>query len=72
MITLDMSRQPPQRAVDLTTPEAVAVGQQVYNRITSGRCTDVAAELNGAYGRMAAAAAPLASRCERQIQQASE
>ncbi|MGY1499822.1 hypothetical protein ACW4TU_25135 [Streptomyces sp. QTS52] len=36
---------------DLTSPEAVQIGQEVYDRIASGECTDVIAELNEAYGR---------------------
>ncbi|GAA0347240.1 hypothetical protein GCM10009540_79420 [Streptomyces turgidiscabies] len=36
---------------DLTSPEAVQIGQEVYDRITSGECTDAVAELNEAYGR---------------------
>ncbi|WP_203729430.1 hypothetical protein [Streptomyces sp. SID12501] len=36
---------------DLTSPEAVQRGQEVYDRITSGECKDVMAELNEAYGR---------------------
>ncbi|ELP70910.1 hypothetical protein PV735_30155 [Streptomyces turgidiscabies] len=36
---------------DLTSPEAVQSGQEVYDRITSGQCTDVESELNEAYGR---------------------
>jgi hypothetical protein len=38
---------------DLTSPEAVQRGQEVYDRITSGECTDAVAELNEAYGRNA-------------------
>ncbi len=38
-------------ATDLTSPEAVQAGQEVYDRITSGECTDAVAELNVAYGR---------------------
>lgn len=37
--------------IDLTSPEAVAAGQEVYDRIESGECTDVTAELDKAYGR---------------------
>ncbi|NEC89812.1 hypothetical protein [Streptomyces sp. SID12501] len=36
---------------DLTSPEAVQSGQEVYDRITSGECADVEGELNEAYGR---------------------
>lgn len=36
--------------IDLTSPEAVAAGQEVYDRIVSGECTDVTAELDEAYG----------------------
>lgn len=35
---------------DLTSPEAVQRGQEVYDRITSGECKDAVAELNEAYG----------------------
>ncbi|WP_203690447.1 hypothetical protein [Streptomyces sp. SID12488] len=41
----------PQEPTDLTSPEAVKSGQEVYDRITSGECTDAVAELNEAYGR---------------------
>lgn len=41
----------PEQHTDLTTPEAVAAGQQVYDRITTGQCTDAVAELNAAYGQ---------------------
>lgn len=36
---------------DLTSAENVAAGQEVYDRITSGECTDVGQELDAAYGR---------------------
>ncbi|MFJ1972342.1 hypothetical protein ACIO93_27075 [Streptomyces sp. NPDC087903] len=36
---------------DLTSPESVRRGQEVYDRITSGQCKDVEGELNEAYGR---------------------
>ncbi|MET7940657.1 hypothetical protein [Streptomyces sp. NPDC005302] len=36
---------------DLTTPEAVARGQKVYDRIASGQCKDVRSELDAAYGQ---------------------
>ncbi|MFD6553739.1 hypothetical protein [Streptomyces sp. NPDC058398] len=42
-----MSQQP--EHTDLTTPEAVAAGEQVYAQLTPGQ--DVAAELDKAYGR---------------------
>jgi len=38
---------------DLTSPEAVQSGQEVYDRITTGECADVVTELNEAYGRNA-------------------
>ncbi|MFB7225490.1 hypothetical protein [Streptomyces sp. NPDC056227] len=44
-----MSNQNETEQTDLTTPEAVAVGQEVYARLTPGQ--DVEAELNAAYGR---------------------
>jgi hypothetical protein len=34
---------------DLTTPEAVAAGEEVYSRLTPGQ--NVTAELDAAYGR---------------------
>jgi len=34
---------------DLTTPEAVAAGEQVYAQLTPGQ--DVTAQLDAAYGR---------------------
>ncbi|MFD8615441.1 hypothetical protein ACFV09_42280 [Streptomyces sp. NPDC059631] len=40
-----------QQPVDLTSPESVQRGQEVYDRIASGQCTDVENELNDAYGR---------------------
>ncbi|ELP70836.1 hypothetical protein STRTUCAR8_05044 [Streptomyces turgidiscabies Car8] len=36
---------------DLTSPESVQRGQEVYDRIVSGECRDAVAELNEAYGR---------------------
>ncbi|WKK21661.1 hypothetical protein QZH56_22750 [Streptomyces olivoreticuli] len=36
---------------DLTTPEAVARGQKVYDRIVAGKCKDVRAELDAVHGR---------------------
>ncbi|WP_203689827.1 hypothetical protein [Streptomyces sp. SID12488] len=36
---------------DLTSPEAVQAGQEVYDRITSGECKDAVADLNEAHGR---------------------
>ncbi len=42
---------PEQQHTDLTTPEAVQAGQQIYDRITTGQCTDAVDELNAAYGR---------------------
>lgn len=41
----------PDEQQDLTSPENVAKGQEVYDRIVSGQCTDVTAELGEAYGR---------------------
>ncbi|MFJ7964405.1 hypothetical protein [Streptomyces sp. NPDC096324] len=46
-----MSGRKSQQPSDLTTPEDVQKGQQVYARIASGQCKDVTAELNHAYGR---------------------
>ncbi|WP_406378238.1 hypothetical protein [Streptomyces sp. NBC_00197] len=46
-----MSDKKSQQSPDLTTPENVQKGQQVYDRIVSGECKDVTAELNDAYGR---------------------
>lgn len=40
-----------QQSTDLSSPENVKKGQQVYDRIISGQCKDVTAELNAAYGR---------------------
>lgn len=40
-----------QQSPDLTTPENVQKGQAVYDRMVAGKCKDVAAELNDAYGR---------------------
>ncbi|MFF4830317.1 hypothetical protein [Streptomyces sp. NPDC001315] len=40
-----------QQLSDLTAPANVAKGQQVYDRITSGKCKNATAELNAAYGR---------------------
>ncbi|MDX3458045.1 hypothetical protein PV396_39945 [Streptomyces sp. ME02-8801-2C] len=40
-----------QQSSDLTSPESVQRGQEVYDRIASGQCTDVEKELNEAYGR---------------------
>ncbi|MGW3145845.1 hypothetical protein ACWDG1_14415 [Streptomyces sp. NPDC001177] len=42
-----------QQPSDLTSPEAVQRGQEVYDRIISGECTDAEKELNEAYGRNA-------------------
>jgi hypothetical protein len=38
-----------QQHTDLTSPEAVAIGQEVYDRMVPGQ--DVAAELDKALGR---------------------
>ncbi|MGW0904993.1 hypothetical protein [Streptomyces sp. NPDC002853] len=40
----------PDPQIDLTSPENVAKGQEVYARIESGECTDVTAELDEVYG----------------------
>ncbi|MBC2904132.1 hypothetical protein [Streptomyces cupreus] len=42
-----------QQSSDLTSPENVKKGQQVYDRIVSGKCKtkDVTAELDATYGR---------------------
>ncbi|MGW2721970.1 hypothetical protein [Streptomyces sp. NPDC001492] len=40
-----------QQSTDLTSPKSVRKGQQVYDRIVSGKCKDVTAELDAAYGR---------------------
>ncbi|MFE0509229.1 hypothetical protein [Streptomyces sp. NPDC058964] len=40
-----------QQSPDLTNPENIAKGQKIYDRIVSGECKDVTAELNDAYGR---------------------
>ncbi|MFJ5267107.1 hypothetical protein [Streptomyces sp. NPDC088358] len=45
-----MSGKKSQQSPDLTTPENVQKGQQVYDRIVSGECTDTTAELNATYG----------------------
>ncbi|WP_203622062.1 hypothetical protein [Streptomyces sp. SID8499] len=42
-----------QQTTDLTRPENVRKGREVYDRITSGKCKDAAAELDAAYGRTA-------------------
>ncbi|MEV7519413.1 hypothetical protein [Streptomyces sp. NPDC091371] len=36
---------------DLSSPQAVAKSQKVYDRIVSGKCKDASAELNAAHGR---------------------
>ncbi|MGW0968316.1 hypothetical protein [Streptomyces sp. NPDC002516] len=46
-----MSGKKSQQSSDLTTPQNVSKGQAVYDRVTSGKCKDVTAELNAAYGR---------------------
>ncbi|MFG3168376.1 hypothetical protein [Streptomyces sp. NPDC048200] len=46
-----MSGEKSQQSPDLTTPENVQKGQQVYARMVSGECKDVTAELNNTYGR---------------------
>lgn len=47
-----MSEKKP--TADLTSPEAVAKGQNVYDRIVAGqvKAKDVTAELTKAYGRL--------------------
>ena len=37
------------KPLDLTSPEAVARSQKVYERIVSGKCKDVTAELDAAH-----------------------
>jgi hypothetical protein len=39
-----------QQSPDLTTPENLRKGQQVYDRIVAGKCKDAKAELDAAYG----------------------
>ncbi|MBB1245794.1 hypothetical protein GL263_19865 [Streptomyces durbertensis] len=39
-----------QQQTDLTTPDAVARSQRIYDRIESGECEDAIAELNAAHG----------------------
>ncbi|MGW3143680.1 hypothetical protein ACWDG1_03135 [Streptomyces sp. NPDC001177] len=46
-----MSGEKTQQSSDLTSPENVERGQAVYDRIISGECKDVRAELDAAYGR---------------------
>ncbi|MFJ7302006.1 hypothetical protein [Streptomyces sp. NPDC099088] len=45
-----MSGKKSQESSDLTTPENLQKGQQVYDRIASGECKDVTAELKATYG----------------------
>ncbi|MFJ7967063.1 hypothetical protein [Streptomyces sp. NPDC096324] len=45
-----MFDQKSQQSTDLTSPENVQKGQQVYDRMVSGECKDVAAELKATYG----------------------
>ncbi|MGW1722336.1 hypothetical protein ACWCQK_05270 [Streptomyces sp. NPDC002306] len=40
-----------QQSTDLTSPKAVKKSQRVYDRIASGKCRDVAAELDATHGR---------------------
>jgi hypothetical protein len=40
-----------QQPIDLTSPEAVAIGQEVYDRMVAGQVQDVEAELDKALGR---------------------
>ncbi|MFD6550069.1 hypothetical protein [Streptomyces sp. NPDC058398] len=44
-----MFDQKSQHSTDLTSPENVQKGQQVYDRMVSGECKDVTAELKAAY-----------------------
>ncbi|MFF8944527.1 hypothetical protein ACF1A5_20095 [Streptomyces sp. NPDC014864] len=46
-----MSGENAQEPTDLTSPENVQRGEQVYDRIMSGQCQDVTAELDATYGR---------------------
>ncbi|MEV6016368.1 hypothetical protein [Streptomyces sp. NPDC051997] len=46
-----MSCENTEQPVDLTSSENVQRGQEVYDRLTSGECLDVIAELDAAYGR---------------------
>ncbi|GHD84952.1 hypothetical protein [Streptomyces naganishii] len=45
-----MTGENAQESTDLTAPENVERGEQVYDRITSGQCQNVTAELDAAYG----------------------
>ncbi|MGW5178245.1 hypothetical protein ACWERY_28405 [Streptomyces sp. NPDC004082] len=45
-----MSGKKSQQSSDLTTSENVQKGQQVYDRMVSGECKDVTAELKATYG----------------------
>ncbi|MGY4960281.1 hypothetical protein [Streptomyces sp. 900105245] len=45
-----MSGENVQQPIDLTSPESFAAGQEVYDRIESGQCQDVPAELDAALG----------------------
>jgi hypothetical protein len=40
-----------QQSSDLSAPENVKKGQQVYDHIVIGKCKNAAAELDAAYGR---------------------
>ncbi|MEV3993217.1 hypothetical protein AB0J57_30360 [Streptomyces sp. NPDC049837] len=44
-------KKSPQQSSDLTTPAAVKRSQKVYDRITSGKAKNAAAELDDAHGR---------------------
>ncbi|MFF8944286.1 hypothetical protein ACF1A5_18845 [Streptomyces sp. NPDC014864] len=46
-----MSGKQTQQSTDLTSQDNVQKGEQVYDRIASGQCKDVTAELDAAYGR---------------------
>ncbi|MFF8866617.1 hypothetical protein ACF08B_31730 [Streptomyces sp. NPDC015139] len=45
-----MPSESTQEPIDLTSPENFEKGERVYDRIESGQCTDVRAELDAAYG----------------------
>ncbi|MGZ0232950.1 hypothetical protein [Streptomyces sp. CPS1] len=38
------------QASDLTTPEAFAKGQKIYDRMERGQCKDVTSELHATFG----------------------
>ncbi|PKW05576.1 hypothetical protein SAMN05428944_7398 [Streptomyces sp. 1222.5] len=45
-----MSGENVQDSIDLTSPESFTAGQEVYDRIESGQCQNVEAELDCALG----------------------